>query len=70
MRKKVIVLIRWPDGRQADIGVLDLEYTKDGMEAVSRWNVARRFGWAMVKQGIIMMIRGSKDENGGRNQWI
>ena len=65
MKIKAIVSIRWPNGRQSDIGVLDLEYTKDGLEGVSRWNVARRFGWAMVKQGIIMMIRGNRDENHG-----
>lgn len=57
------MIIRWPDGKEHTVGELDLVLTKDGIEGTpSRWNTARRFGWAMVKQGLSMMISGGKDE--------
>lgn len=63
MKIKADVIIRWPDGREHTVGELDLELTKDGMEGTSHWNMTRRFGWAMVKQGLSMMISGGKDES-------
>lgn len=65
MKIKADVIIRWPDGKEHTVGALDLELTKDGMKGKKRGNTARRFGWAMVKQGIIMMISSGKDEKDG-----
>lgn len=64
MKVKADVIIRWPDGKEHTVGKLDLEPTKDGMKikGTSRRNTARCFGWAMVKQGLSMMISSRKDE--------
>ena len=63
MKTKAIITLRWPDGRKDDIGELVMEYTKDGAELKPRWNVTRRFGWAMMKQGFIMMLNGDQPES-------
>ena len=57
------VKLYWPDGEAHSIGRMDFEFTKSGMEGKTMRNVQRRFGWAMVKHGIRMMVKGAKDDD-------
>ena len=58
LRTKADVILRWPSGRESTVGTLYFEFTKGGIEGEPKWNVIRRFGWAMIKQGISMVIGG------------
>lgn len=62
-KTKADVILRWPSGRESIVGTLCFEFTKDGIEGEPKWNVIRRFGWAMIKQGIAMMISGNEEES-------
>lgn len=66
MKTQCLLVIHWPGGQSHKIGMLEVELTKTGVELKPRWSVARRFGWAMIRQGIRMMIKGDKDNDDGR----
>lgn len=66
MKIKAIMMIRWSDGHKSDIGTLDFTYVKNGIELKGRnCDLVRRFGWAMMKQGFIMMVKGGQPESEG-----
>lgn len=56
------ILIRWGDGRQHILGRYIIETNNNTFKIKRKWDMTRRLGWAMVKQGIILLIRGTSNE--------
>ena len=64
MTQKCLVVLHWQGGHSHKIGEMNFEYTpKEGYELKPRSSITRRFGWAMVKHGIRMMVKGAKDDD-------
>ena len=62
MKTHCEICLCWPDGDTQKIGRMDFEFNKSGMEGKPVRNVQRRFGWAMVRHGIRMILRGAKED--------
>lgn len=56
------ILIHWGDGRQHILGRYIIETNNNTFKIKRKWDMTRRLGWAMVKQGIILVIRGTRKE--------
>ena len=56
------ILIHWGDGRQHILGRFKIEKNNNSFKIKRKWDMTRRLGWAMVKQGIILLIRGTSKE--------
>lgn len=63
MRTHCDVILRWPDGHESGMGRMDFEFTKDGMKGKPVKAITRRFGWAMIRQGMRMITKGAKDDD-------
>ena len=56
------LFIRWKNGREQLVGSFDIELGGAEIYRVKKKSdFTRRLGWAMVKQGIMLMIKGERE---------
>lgn len=61
------LFIRWKNGGEQIVGKFYIELGDAEIFRVKKKSdFTRRLGWAMVKQGILLMIKGERKEMGGK----